>query len=264
MLLMRDPRLEKLADVLVNYSVAVKKGQLVRINSAPPGLPLLLEIYRKVLAAGGHPFIRVNPEESQEIFLKTADRDQLSFVNPINKYENETMDCTIGIWAEQNTRALTGCDPESIRISQAARKPLMDIFFKRAAEGSLKWVGTQYPTQGCAQEAEMSLTEYENFVFSAGMLDEPDPVAAWKRLGEKQQRLTDFLDGKRDYHVVANNGTDVRLSVAGHKWINCDGHANFPDGEVFTGPVIDSVNGQINFSFPAASSLLSGWATLTA
>jgi aminopeptidase len=97
----------------------------------------------------------------------------------------------------------------------------------------------------------MSLEEYEAFVFSAGLLDHPDPVASWKAVSQRQQRLADFLNGKRDYHVVAANGTDVRMSVAGQKWINCDGHENFPDGEVFSGPVIDSVNGQINFSFPA-------------
>jgi aminopeptidase len=97
----------------------------------------------------------------------------------------------------------------------------------------------------------MSLAEYEDFVFKAGLLDQDDPVAAWKRISERQQRLADFLNGKSDYRVVAANGTDVRMSVAGRRWINCDGHENFPDGEVFTGPVLDSVNGQINFSFPA-------------
>ncbi len=97
----------------------------------------------------------------------------------------------------------------------------------------------------------MSLAEYEDFVFAAGLLNEPDPVAGWRQISESQQRLTDFLNGKRDYHVVAANGTDVRLSVADRKWINCDGHHNFPDGEVFSGPVLDSVNGVIHFSFPA-------------
>jgi aminopeptidase len=97
----------------------------------------------------------------------------------------------------------------------------------------------------------MSLEEYEDFVFSAGKLNHPDPAAAWRAVSERQQRLADFLNGKSDYRVIAANGTDVRMSVAGMRWINCDGHENFPDGEVFTGPVIDSVNGQINFSFPA-------------
>ncbi len=248
---MLDPRLVKLADVLVNYSVGVKSGQLVRITGAPVSAPLVLEVYRKVIQAGGHPMVRLSLEEASEIFLKNASQEQLEYRNPVTEYEYERIDCSIGIWAEENTRSLTHCDPEKIRVSQAARKPLMDIFLKRAAEGHLRWTGTQYPTHAGAQEAEMSLSEYEQFVYAAGLLDHPDPVASWKKLSERQQRLADFLNGKKEYRVVAANGTDVRMSVAGMRWINCDGHENFPDGEVFTGPVVDSVNGQINFSFPA-------------
>jgi aminopeptidase len=248
---MRDPRLEKLADVLVNYSVGVKKDNVVRISGSPLAQPLIAEIYRKVIAAGGHPLLRMNPEELAEIFHKHASDEQLKYVSPLQLREYETIDCSIGIWAEENTKSLSNVDPKRIGMSQAARKPLMEIFMKRAAEKKLRWTGTQFPTQGAAQDAEMSLEEYEEFVFNAGKLNHSDPAAEWRKVSERQQRLADFLNGKRDYHVVAANGTDVRMSVAGMRWINCDGHENFPDGEVFTGPVIDSVNGQINFSFPA-------------
>ena len=122
---------------------------------------------------------------------------------------------------------------------------------KRAAEGTLDWSGTQFPSQASAQDAEMSLAEYEDFVFSAGCSTGPTPSPPGRRSAKRQQRLVDFLNGKSDYHVKAANGTDVRMSVAGKRWINCDGHENFPDGEVFTGPVLDSVDGAINFSFPA-------------
>lgn len=248
---MRDPRLAKLADVLVNYSVGVVKDQVVRISGPPVAQPLVVEIYRQVLAAGGHPVVRMAPEELEEILLKHASDGQLRFVNPIQLFEYEKIDGSIGIWGEENTKALSNVDPKKIGLNQAARKPLLETFMKRSAEGKLRWVGTQFPSHGAAQDAEMSLSEYEDFVFSAGMLDRPDPVAAWKSVSERQQRLTDLLNGKRDYRVVAANGTDVSLSVAGMKWINCDGHHNFPDGEVFTGPVVDSVNGRIHFSFPA-------------
>ena len=248
---MRDPRLQKLADVLVNYSVGVKKDQLVRISGPHVAQPLMLEIMLKVLHAGGHPYIRATFEEDGELFLKHASDEQLKFLNPINVFEYEKMDCSIGMWAEENTRALSNIDPKRLSAMQAAKKPLMELFLNRASQGSLHWVGTQYPTQASAQDAEMSLSEYSDFVFNAGLLNQPDPVAAWKKISERQQRLADLLNGKGDYHVVAGNGTDVRMSVAGMRWINCDGHENFPDGEVFTGPVIDSVNGQINFSFPA-------------
>jgi aminopeptidase len=248
---MRDPRFTKLADVLVNYSVGVKKGQVVRVSGPPVSQPLVVELYTKVLEAGGHPVVRMVPEELNEIFLKQADEDQLRFCNPINLYEYQTLDGSIGIWAEENTKALTHCDPNKIGITQAARKPLMDTFMKRAAEGSLHWVGTQYPSQGAAQDAEMSLREYEDFVFKAGHIDHADPIGVWRRISETQKRLVDFLTGKKEYRVVSANGTDVRMSLAGMHWINCDGRENFPDGEVFSGPVVDSVNGQINFSFPA-------------
>ncbi|CAN5376573.1 aminopeptidase [soil metagenome] len=248
---MRDPRLEKLADVLVNYSVGVKPNQLVRITGSPVAQPLFVELYRKVIAAGGHPMARMVPEELGEYFLKEANEQQLRFLNPVSLFEYEKVDCSIGIWAEENTKSLTNCDPRRIAITEVARRPMLDIFMKRAAAGSLKWCGTQYPCQAPAQDAEMSLSEYEEFVFNAGKLNERDPVAAWKQMGERQKRLVDFLQGKTDYHVVSSNGTDVRMNLAGATWINCDGHENFPDGEVFTGPVLDSVNGVINFSFPA-------------
>lgn len=248
---MRDPRLQKLASVLVNYSCAVKKGQLVRISGAPSSQPLIVELFREVLKAGAHPTARMVPDELDEIFLKNASDEQLRFLNPISLYEYEKIDCSIGIWAEENTKALSNCDPAKIGITQAARKPLMDLFMKRAADKSLNWVGTQYPTMAAAQDAEMSLAEYEDFVFNAGFINEPDPVAVWKKISERQQRLCDFLNGKREYRVVAANGTDVRMSLEGMRWINCDGHENFPDGEVFSGPLADSVEGQINFSFPA-------------
>jgi aminopeptidase len=212
---------------------------------------LVTELYEQVLLAGGHPMVRSGPEELQEIFFKNAGEAQLRYLNPITKYEVETIDCSIGVWGEANTKSLTHCDPQRIAASAAARQAIWNIFLRRAAEGKLKWSGTQFPCQASAQDAEMSLAEYEDFVFGAGLLDKPDPIAAWKGVSQRQQRLVDLLNGKADYHVVAANGTDIRMSVAGRRWINCDGHENFPDGEVFTGPVIDSAEGVVHFSFPA-------------
>src|SRR5690349_437102 len=166
---MRDPRLERLADVLVNYSVGVKKDNLVRISGPPPAKPLMLEILRKVVAAGGQPFLRMNPEEADEILLKHGSDEQLKFVSPIAIFEVEKMDCSIGIWAEENTRATSNIDPKRMGMQSAARKPLLDIFMKRAASRSLRWTGTQFPTQVCAQDAELTLSEYGDFVFGAGL-----------------------------------------------------------------------------------------------
>jgi aminopeptidase len=248
---MHDPRLAKLAHVLVHYSLAVRPGQLVRVASSPLAEPLLIELQRAFTDAGAHVIWRLSLESLDEVRLKHATEQQLQFANPIDQLEYERIDCYLGIWAEQNTRGLSNVDPRRIALAESARKPLLETMMKRAASGALRWAGTQYPTLGCAQEAEMSLGEYEHFVFSAGLLDTPDPVAAWKRVSERQQRLVDFLDGKHELRVVAANGTDLRMNVAGRKWINCDGHENFPDGEVFTGPVLESVEGEVRFSFPA-------------
>src|SRR5262249_52179982 len=168
-------------------------------------------------------------------FVKSASDEQLKYLNPINVFEYEKIDCSIGIWAEENTKALSNADPKRIGLSQAARKPLMQIFMKRASSGARKWSGTQFPCQAAAPDAEMSLAEYEDSVFGAGLIDRLDPVAAWTQISQRQQKLVDHLNGKKDYHVVAANGTDVRMSVEDHTWINCDGHENFPDGEVFSG-----------------------------
>jgi len=108
---MRDPRIDKLAGVLVNYSVGVKPGQLVRISGPPVSQPLIVAIYEKVIEAGGHPAVRMVPEELNELMLKKGNDEQLRFCNPIGLYEYERLDCSIGIWAEENTKALTHCDP---------------------------------------------------------------------------------------------------------------------------------------------------------
>ena len=248
---MFDPRLGKLAHVLVNYSTRVRPGQLVRLTAPCLAEPLLGALTREVLLAGGHPMLRIGFEGYDELCIAHAGEEQLRYVNPVAMYEVEKVDVHISVWADANTKNMSRADPAKLSISQAARKPIFNRFMARAAEGKLKWVGTQYPTHAHAQDAEMSLSDYADFVFRAGLLDQPDPIASWERVSQTQQRLVDHLNGRSDYHVVAANGTDLRMSLAGKTWINCDGHENFPDGEVFTGPVLDSVEGVVNFSFPA-------------
>jgi aminopeptidase len=248
---MTDPRLAKLADVLVNYSTAVQPGDLVRLSGPAVGRPLLVELYRAALRAGGYPFVWVNLDECQEIKLHEANEDQLTFANPIEMFAVEKIDVAISLWGEDNTKALTQVDAARQGLAGRGRKPMMNKFFERAAAGELKWCGTQFPCHAAAQDAEMSLSKYEEFVFKAGLLHLPDPAAAWRRVSERQQRLVDYLTGKNEIRFVTPQGTDLRLAVEGRRWINCDGHENFPDGEVFTGPIEDAVEGTVCYSFPA-------------
>ncbi|MFW6077293.1 MAG: aminopeptidase, partial [Hyphomicrobiales bacterium] len=252
---MHDPRIDKLARVITEYSTRVQPGQLVRISGEPGATPLIEALYERVLLADAHPMVRCAPDSLQEIFFTRASDEQLKHVNPLTLEEIKRIDVSIGIWAEANTRALSRIDPKRQSIASAARRPIMEIFMDRAAKGELHWCGTQFPTIACAQDAEMSLRQYEDFVFSAGKLEYDDPVAEWRKIEEKQQKVVDYLKDKKELRFQAANGTDLTVNVEGMTWINCAGRENFPDGEVFTGPNLKAkdggVNGVVRYSFPA-------------
>lgn len=248
---MNDPRLTKLAKVLVEYSVEVKPGQLVRISGASVAEPLIIALYEQVILAGAHAMVLMPPDELEEILVKHGNDEQLKYISPIAWTTVEKIDRSIGIWAWNNTKALSNCDPARQAMLSAARKPVRDRFFERTAKGELKWTGTQFPCLASAQDAEMSLTEYEDFVYKAGLLDLNDPAAAWKKIAECQQRLVDYLNGKKEIHITTPQGTDIRFGTGERKWLNCCGKENFPDGEVFTGPLEDATDGTVVYSFPA-------------
>lgn len=251
---MRDPRIEKLADVLVTYSAGVKKGDLVAIRGDPVAMPAIRAVYQRVLKAGGNPFWQPMSEDLEDTFFEVATDEQISFVSPLMSHMIETIDVRISFWAENNTKRKSRVDSSKLARFSAANAPLMNRFLERAAQGKLRWVGTQYPTLASAQDAEMSLDQYEDFVFRAGLLHLGDPASAWKQISERQQRLADWLNTKKSvrFRAPAPEGasepTDLTVSVDGSTWINCCGHENFPDGEVFAGP--QGVDGVVHYTFP--------------
>ncbi len=247
---MRDPRLDKLAAVLVNYSTGIKKGHLVRIGGEVPALPLIEALYEQVLLAGGHPFVQLTSDNLDDTFFRVATSEQLSYVDPLMLHMVEKIDAYIGVWADENTKSRSNVPPEKQALASQARRPFTKRLLERGANKELRWVGTQYPTTGSAQDAEMSLYEYADFVFRAGLLHLPDPVAAWRAISEKQQRLADHLNTKKELRILGQD-TDLRVGVEGRHWINCDGQENFPDGEVFTGPIETATEGTIRYTFPA-------------
>jgi aminopeptidase len=164
--------------------------------------------------------------------------------------EFERADGRIAIEADFNTRALSGVDPARQARASRARERLRNRYLERAAAGEFSWVVTAFPTNAAAQEAGMSLSEYERFVYGAGYLDDPDPVGRWRAFGEELTKLADWLGTKSEIRIVAD-GTDLTIGVGGRRWIPSQGKENFPDGEVFTGPVETSVEGQVSFTYPA-------------
>ena len=248
---MQDPRFEKLADVLVNYSTAVRPGDLVRVAGPPVGRALVAAIYRAVVKAGGHPHVEMVPDECAEIKLDLGNEDQLRYEDPIGLFMVEQINVSISLWAQDNTKALSGTDPKRQAIISQARKRQMNRFLERAAAGQLRWVGTQFPCHAAAQDAQMSLEAYERFVFHAGLLERDAPAEAWREISQRQQLVVDYLNTAEEVRFTTPQGTDLKVGVAGRKWINCDGHENFPDGEVFTGPIEDATDGVVCYSFPA-------------
>ncbi len=251
---MADPRIAKLADVLVNYSARVRKGDLVKIQGSAVCEPLLAEVHRAVLRAGGNPYIHLLSDQSAEDFVRLASDDQLDFANPIAQHEIETIDCLISTWGSLNTRALSNADPAKQARASKARRTYMTTFMKRMGiahgkKGNLRWIGTMYPNQASAQDAEMSLREYEDFVYGAGLLDLKDPAAAWRAVSARQEKVVKYLSRVREVRFKTPQGTDLTVGVKGRTWVNCDGRVNFPDGEVFTGPLEDATEGVVCYSF---------------
>lgn len=247
---MPDPRLEKLADMLVNYSIAVKPGDKVLLTGHCSAAPLLKEVYKKVLQVGGLAMTWLQPFEFQELFYRFASDEQLKYVPEPYKLMVETFDVNIHIASDENTRALSNIDPSRMVIRRKAYADINHTFLERAARKELRWTYAIYPSQAYAQDAEMSLAEYEDFVYQACMPDLDDPVGYWKRLSAYQDEIIAWLKDKKTIHVKAP-GTDLRLNVAGRTFINCDCKENVPDGEIFTGPVEDSVDGHVHFTYPS-------------
>jgi aminopeptidase len=248
---MIDKRLEKYADILVRHSLGLKKNDLFVISGSFLAAPLIKEVYLQAVKVGAHPFTHIGIDGLAEIYYKHSSEQQLKFVSPLSKFEVERIDASLSIISPENTRNMTGIDPKKQVISSVAHQGIHKTFLERAAKKELRWCITQYPTQSSAQDAEMSLGDYENFIFDAAHVDAKDPIKYWRDVHKGQEKIRVLLNTKKNIHVFAKD-TDLRVSVAGRKWINCAGKENFPDGEVFTGPVESSAEGHISYSFPGS------------
>jgi aminopeptidase len=244
-----DPRFDRWAKVQITYSLAVQPGEKVAILGGQEAAPLLRALARETLKAGGHPVMLPSLDGTSLDLLQYGSDEQLAFISPVERFVREEADCVVTINAESNSRSMTALDPSRQQLHRAARGELGATFMRRASEGKVRWSLSAYPTDSAAQDAGMSTDDYAAFLFSACKLDREDPAAAWQELNAEQQRLIDWLAPRSEIHVLGPD-TDLSLSVGGRVWINSDGKRNFPSGEVFTGPVEDSANGYVRFSYP--------------
>ena len=243
---MRDERLEKLARVLVDYSVGAGEGEQVVVFGEVGAEPLVKALYTRLLQVGAVPVLQLQLPGMQEIFFEHARDVHYKTIPSIRRFVSEEADAEIGIMAPSNTRALANVDPAKQRALAELNRPLSEAMLEKN-----RWVLTLFPTAALAQEAGMGLTEYEDFAFGAMGLDEEDPVRYWQEKSNEQARLKERLEEAQELRLVGP-GTDLTLSVAGRTFVNSAGRRNMPCGEVFTGPIEDSANGHVHFGVPAA------------
>jgi aminopeptidase len=239
----------RLARVLTEYSLPVQKGDLVAIMAPTAAEPLIVALYEAVLRRGGNPVVFASLPILDEMFYRHASDEQLDYSDPISLYMMENIDAQFAIIAPTNTKNMSTVDPARVARRRQARRPVIEKYFQRTDDGSLHWNVTAWPTQAGAQEAQMGLLAYTEFMYRACALNKDDPVAHWTALRERQERLVAWLEGKR-HAEIKGPGIDLAFDFSGRVWVNCWGNKNFPDGEIFTSPVEDSVNGHVAFSYP--------------
>ena len=252
---MSDPRVAKFAKILVEHSARIEPGDRVLIEATTAAEPLVRELYIQILEKGGHPhpmigFPGMVPFIQDDIYLTYAQNAQLDFIPTFYKIAYDQFESRIRIHSATNTRAATNLDPVKAQRRGKAISTITQSQMRRGAEGVFKWVTTLYPTDAYAQDAGMSLRQYEDFFFGAVHAIEDDPIAYWKGTAAAQQKAIDWLAG-RNQVVMRGPNVDLTLSIMGRTFINSTGTSNMPDGEIFTGPVEDSVNGWVKFTYPA-------------
>jgi len=246
---MKDARIEKLADLIVNYSIEAQPRQKILIHGELGAEPLMAAVRRKCFQAGAVPFVIINTHDYFESIYQYADPEIYADILAPLKYFVETYDARVRIRGELNTKAASNVNPELVSKFFGNYGEITQTMLKREAKGELKWVVALCPTNAYAMDANMSLTEYEDFVFNAYMPDMDDPVGYWKGVYARQQKAVKWLKGKKNVHITAP-GTDLTLSIAGRPFVNCACEANVPDGEIFTSPVENSANGFVHFTYP--------------
>lgn len=242
--------LPKYADLLVNYCLEIKPGDRLLVKSTTLAEPLVREVYRAAVKAGALVEVELDFREKNRILLQEGNPIQLGRVSPLFKEAMENFEAYLNIMAPFNLREDQNVDQEKVKIRQEALRGVNKTYFERTATRNLKRNLCQYPTLANAQEAGMSLEEYEQFIFGACKLFDEDPIQSWLQVRQRQQQIVDLLNQRETIHYKGANA-DIVFSTKGRTWINSDGQTNMPSGEVYTSPVEDSVNGHIHFSFPA-------------
>jgi aminopeptidase len=245
-----DPRVVRLADLIVDYSLELAPGQVFRIDALEAASPLALALFRSAVRVGAHPYLSVGLEGTLELLLEHGNEEQIEHIAPQAWDEIEEIDAIATLWSESNTRALSRVDPTRHANYLGAQRRLHNRRWERIAAGEMRWCGTLFPTDAHAQDAGMSLASYEDFVFSACHVDAGDAAEHWRLVASSLRARAEELGSVKELRIVGPD-TDLKVSVDGRSWISAEGCYNMPDGEVFTSPVENATEGEIRYTFPA-------------
>jgi aminopeptidase len=235
-----DPRVTAYAELLVERCLDVQPGWQVLIRSQPAARPVLQEIMRLIARRGAYPLLRMNFSlwPIDEVWAQTAPDELVAELSEIDRFASDHMDARITLEAPDNTRGVAELSPERRALTRKASAP----FFRRTMSHEIPWVSCQFPTPAFAQEAGMSVAEFERFFFGACLRD-------WETEAKTMERLLARFDGADEVRIVGED-TDLTLSIAGRSGEIDDGRTNMPGGEFFFAPVEDSAEGTILYDLP--------------
>ena len=249
---MTDNRIAKFAKILVEHSANIQPGDRVAIEATTAAEPLIRELVIHILERGGYPYLLLDLVDGEELLFKYGNEAQLSHVSDVKMFAYKNFESRIRIHSITNTRSLSNTEATRQKTRQKSFSPILKVQMKRGAEKAFKWVTTLFPTEAYAMEANMGLHEYKDFVFGAvhATQNTSDPIEYWHTMKTKQQKIIDYIEG-HDQVVLRGPNVDLKLSITGRKFNNSYGKHNMPDGEIYTGPVEDSLNGWVKYTYPA-------------
>lgn len=246
--------LKKYAHLLIDYCLEIKEGERIFISTTILAEPLVKEIYAYAMDKGAMVEVDFKFDGQNRIFLEQSSDYFLTQPSTLSKAAIESFEAYLVIRAPYDLNETVGVDMKRKQKRTEALSELNKLYFERTADRSLpnglKRSLCQYPTQTSADAARMTLQEYTEFVFNACHLYAENPEAEWLKVRKQQQHIKEYLDKANHLRYKADH-TDIEFSVEARTWINSDGQTNMPSGEVFSGPVEDSVNGKVHFTYPS-------------
>lgn len=237
---MLDPRIKALAHNLINYSCELKKGEKVFIEIIGMELSLVKELIRETYLVGAIPLVSIkNNEVNRELYMGCTE-EQLKMMAKYEAARMSDVDAYIGVRSGNNASQMSDVPTEKMELYM---KHLWQEVHGKIRVPKTKWVVLRYPSPSMAQLAEMSTESFENHYFNVCNLD-------YSKMSKAMDALVELMNKTNDVKIIGK-GTDLSFSIAGLNSIKCDGKLNIPDGEVYTAPVKDSVNGVITYNTPS-------------